>query len=206
MQDLAADSIMRVMSESLEELLREVRGCRLCEARLPHGPRPTLRARNDARLLVVGQAPGMRVHRNGVPWNDRSGTRLRKWMQVASGVFYDETKIAIVPIAFCYPGTGASGDLPPRRECAPFWHPRLQRSLPRIELVLLVGSHAQKYYLGSAMKASVSETVRSFREYLPRYFALPHPSWHNNHWVKRNAWFSSEVLPELASRVRSLVR
>ena len=127
-------------------------------------------------------------------------------MQVTKDVFYDETKIAFIPVAFCYPGARANGDLPPRRECAPYWHPRLQCELPQIELILLVGTYAQKYYLGAAIKASVSETVRSFREYLPRYFTLPHPSWHNNYWIRRNAWFTGEVLAKLVSRVHSLLR
>jgi uracil-DNA glycosylase len=191
------------VNPTLQKLLGEIRACRVCEAYLPHPPNPVLRAHELARLLVVGQAPGRRVHESGVPWNDPSGDRLREWMQVAREIFYDETKIALIPVAFCYPGTGPAGDLPPRHECAPLWHPRLREQLPRVELTVLAGRYAQKHYLGKKMKASVAQTVRDFQEYLPQYFPLPHPSWHNNRWITMNSWFEREVLPELVSRVRA---
>jgi uracil-DNA glycosylase len=193
------------VSARLEKLLGEIRACRVCAAHLPHPPRPTLRARASARLLVVGQAPGARVYKTGIPWDDPSGERLRAWMQVTKDVFYDEKKIALIPAAFCYPGTKGSGDLPPRSECAPLWHPRLRQELQSLEFTLLVGSYAQQYYLGTRMKPSLTETVQSFREYLPRFLPLPHPSWHNNQWIKLNPWFGDDVLPELQRRVHALL-
>ncbi|MGH8718959.1 MAG: uracil-DNA glycosylase family protein [Burkholderiales bacterium] len=191
------------MSSRLQNLLREVRGCRVCEAHLPNPPNPVLRAHELARLLIVGQAPGRRVHESGIPWNDPSGDRLREWLQVTRETFYDETKVALIPAAFCYPGAGEAGDLPPRNECAPLWHPRLREQLPRITLTVLAGSYAQKYYFGNEMRASVAETVRAYRDFLPQYFPLPHPSWHNNRWMQMNPWFEREVLPELVWRARA---
>jgi uracil-DNA glycosylase len=189
----------------LERLLEQVRGCRVCEHCLPFGPKPILRAGPGATLLIVGQAPGRRVHYTGVPWNDPSGDRLRDWMQIGRDLFYDESRIAIIPTAFCYPGTGASGDLPPRPECAPLWHPKLVPALPRLQIGLLVGSYAQAYYLGSRRKASLTETVRAWREYLPHFLVLPHPSPRNQMWLKRNPWFGQEVLPFLRWVVRTVL-
>ena len=190
----------------LSALLAEVRACRLCAAELPLGPRPVLRAGAGARLLIVGQAPGTKVHESGIPWNDNSGLRLRDWLQTEPETFYDETRVAIVPMGFCYPGReDRGGDKPPRPECAPAWHPRLQAALPKVELTLLVGLYAQARYLGKARKANLTETVRAWRDYLPDYLPLPHPSWRNTAWLKRNPWFESELLPELRARVRQLV-
>lgn len=189
----------------LDKLLREVRGCRVCERCLPLGPKPVLRAAESARLLIVGQAPGRRVHDTGIPWNDPSGDRLRDWMQIGRDVFYDENRIAIIPTAFCYPGTGPGGDLPPRPECAPLWHPKLVPALLRLQIALLVGSYAQAYYLGERRKASLTETVRAWRRYLPHFLVLPHPSPRNQMWLKRNPWFAQEVLPFLRWLVRKLV-
>jgi len=192
--------------ESLETVLREARACRVCAPHLPLGPRPVLRAAAGARVLIVGQAPGTRVHHTGIPWNDPSGDRLRQWLAVDRKTFYDMTRIAIAPIGFCYPGRDPrGGDLPPRPECAPLWQPRLLAALPRLELILLVGGHAQAYHLGKARKASMTETVAVFRDYLPRHFPLPHPSWRNTGWLKRNAWFETELLPELRARVHALL-
>jgi len=192
--------------ESLETVLREARACRVCAPHLPLGPRPVLRAAAGARVLIVGQAPGTRVHHTGIPWNDPSGDRLRQWLAVDRKTFYDVTRIAIAPIGFCYPGRDPrGGDLPPRPECAPLWQPRLLAALPRLELILLVGGHAQAYHLGKTRKASMTETVAAFREYLPRHFPLPHPSWRNTGWLKRNAWFETELLPELRARVHALL-
>ena len=190
----------------LAALLAEVRACRLCAAELPLGPRPVLRAHADARLMIVGQAPGTKVHASGIPWNDNSGLRLRDWLQTEPETFYDETRIAIVPMGFCYPGReDRGGDKPPRPECAPAWHPRLQAALPKVELTLLVGLYAQARYLGKARKANLTETVRAWRDYLPDYLPLPHPSWRNTAWLKRNPWFEAELLPDLRNRVRSLI-
>ncbi len=192
--------------ESLEKVLREARACRVCAPHLPLGPRPVLRAAAGARVLIVGQAPGTRVHHTGIPWNDPSGDRLRQWLAVERKTFYDVTRIAIAPVGFCYPGRDPrGGDLPPRPECAPLWQPRLLAALPRLELILLVGGHAQAYYLGKTRKASMTETVAAFRDCLPRHFPLPHPSWRNTAWLKRNAWFETELLPELRARVHALL-
>ena len=190
----------------LAALLAEVRACRLCAAELPLGPRPVLRAHAEARLMIVGQAPGTKVHASGIPWNDNSGLRLRDWLQTEPETFYDETRIAIVPMGFCYPGReDRGGDKPPRPECAPAWHPRLQAALPKVELTLLVGLYAQARYLGKARKANLTETVRAWRDYLPDHLPLPHPSWRNTAWLKRNPWFEAELLPDLRNRVRRLI-
>lgn len=192
-------------ARKLVPLLAEVRACRLCEQHLPHGPRPVVQAGAGARLMIVGQAPGRRVHDTGIPWNDPSGDRLRDWLQLPRDVFYDEQLVAIVPTAFCYPGKGKSGDLPPRAECAPAWHPRLLAAMPKVELTLLIGRYAQEFYLRENGKATLTETVAAFREYLPRYLPLPHPSPRNQAWWKAKPWFEREVLPELRRRVASIL-
>ena len=190
---------------SLAQLLKEVRSCRLCEAHLPLGPRPVLRADRRARLLIVGQAPGTRVHATGIPWNDPSGDRLRTWLAIDRDTFYDASRIAIIPTGLCYPGRGRSGDLPPRPECAPLWHPRLRALLPQIGLTLLIGQYAQAYYLGARRKATLTATVHAWREYLPDYLPLPHPSPRNTHWLQVHDWFERDVLPELRARVNDLL-
>ncbi len=190
---------------TLDRLLREVRACTVCEAHLPYPPKPVLRAASSARLLIVGQAPGRRVHETGIPWNDPSGDRLREWMQVSREVFYDEGRIAIIPTGFCYPGNGPSGDLPPRPECAPLWHPRLRAALPDIRLTLLIGSYAQAYYLGDNRHKTLTDTVRHYRDYQPAFIPLPHPSPRNQMWLKRNPWFAAEVLPLLRREIAALL-
>ncbi len=186
-------------------LLAEVRRCRHCEAMLPLGPNPVLRASTTARLMIVGQAPGTRVHATGIPWNDPSGDRLRQWLQMDRDAFYDESRIAIVPMAFCYPGRGRSGDLPPPPDCAPLWHDRLLAAMPDMELLLLVGSYAQNHYLRSAASWRPGETlarrVQRWQEFGPRFFPLPHPSPRNKLWLQRNPWFEQEVVPALRRRV-----
>jgi uracil-DNA glycosylase len=190
----------------LEALVAAARNCRVCAEHLPLGPRPVLRARTSARLLIVGQAPGTRVHETGVPWNDPSGDRLRHWLDLERTAFYDEALIAIVPMGFCYPGRDErGGDRPPRPECAPLWHPPLRAALPAIELTLLVGSYAQRYYLGKRRKAALTETVRAWRDYLPDIFPLPHPSWRNTAWLKKHPWFEADLVPVLRQRVASLM-
>jgi len=165
-----------------------------------------VRAAATARLLIVGQAPGTRVHETGVPWNDRSGARLRDWLQMADDVFYDAGRVAIVPMGFCYPGVDArGGDLPPRPECAPLWHQPLRRRLPAVALTLLVGLYAQRYYLGKARKESLTATVRHWRDYGPEVLPLPHPSWRNTAWLKKNPWFEAELLPDLRARISPLL-
>ncbi len=190
----------------LEEVLRAARACRVCAADLPLGPRPVLRAGPGARLLIVGQAPGTRVHGTGIPWNDPSGNRLRAWLAVDRETFYDQERIAIVPMGFCYPGRDPrGGDRPPRCECAPLWHAPLLAALPGIELTLLVGQYAQGHYLGRRRRRTLTETVRAWADYGPATLPLPHPSWRNTGWRKRNPWFEAELVPDLRARVRALL-
>ena len=186
--------------------MRAARRCRVCEAHLPLGPRPVLRARAEARLLIVSQAPGTRVHETGIPWNDPSGERLRDWLAMDRTAFYDESRIAIVPMGLCYPGRDArGGDNPPRPECAPLWHPPLMQALSGILLTLLIGQYAQAYYLGKRRRGSLTETVRTWADYAPAYLPLPHPSWRNTAWLKRNPWFETELIPDLRARVRAVL-
>ena len=192
--------------EGLEAIVAAARACTLCADHLPLGPRPVLRAEEGARLMIIGQAPGTRVHESGVPWDDRSGERLREWLSIPTETFYDPGKVAIVPMGFCYPGVDArGGDKPPRPECAPLWHPPLRAALPAVELTLLVGLYAQRHYLGKARKGSLTETVRAWRDYAPDRMPLPHPSWRNTAWLRKNPWFETALLPELRARVRALV-
>lgn len=189
-------------ASTIETLKARARACRVCEAHLPLGPHPVMRASAVSRLLIIGQAPGTRVHESGIPWNDRSGDRLRQWLGVTPEVFYDESRIAIVPMGFCYPGVDPrGGDLPPRPECAPLWHPPFLEAMPQIRLTLLIGSYAQARYLGRDRKGSMTETVANWQAYLPRFLPLPHPSWRNTAWIRKNPWFESELLPELRAEV-----
>ena len=190
---------------TLEVLLEAVRDCRACEPHLPLGPRPILRAGETARILVVGQAPGARVHTTGIPWDDPSGERLRAWMGVGEEIFYDESRIAIIPMGYCYPGRGNGGDMPPRRECATLWLDHLLAKLPKIELTLLVGQYAQHHFLPSRRKPSLAETVRAWQEYAPLYIPLPHPSPRNQPWFKRHPWFDQQLIPMLQSRINMLL-
>ena len=185
----------------LDSLLKEIRACRVCAPHLPLGPLPVLRASPTARVMIVGQAPGRRVHATGIPWNDPSGDRLRIWLGMTREQFYDERQIAIVPTGFCYPGSGPRGDAPPRPECAPLWHAPLRALMPHISLTLLIGQYAQAYYLQQRRKKSLRETVQAYREYLPEYLPLPHPSPRNQLWLKQNAWFEAEVVPILKRRI-----
>jgi len=190
----------------LAALVEKARACRVCEAYLPLGPRPTLRVSATAKLLIVGQAPGTKVHETGIPWNDASGDRLRRWLDLDRDTFYDESRIAIMPMGLCYPGVDKNGgDSPPRPECAPLWHPPLLALMPQIELVLLVGSHAQAWYLSKQRRKSMTETVAAWREYLPRFIPTPHPSWRNTAWLNRNPWFEAELVPELRRRVAGML-
>lgn len=195
----------------LDRLTADIRACRIClerplKAPLPHEPRPVLRVSRTARLCIVGQAPGTRVHASGTPFTDPSGDRLRDWMGVTPDEFYDVSRIAIVPMGFCFPGLDAKGgDLPPRRECAEAWREPLFKLLPQVELTLLVGQYAQAWHLGAARKQSLTETVAAWRDYRPRFIPLPHPSWRNNAWIKKHPWFEKELLPVLKSEVRRLV-
>jgi uracil-DNA glycosylase len=191
------------LTEDLDRVSAAARACSACHD-LPLGPRPTFRVSTTARLLIIGQAPGTRVHETGVPWNDPSGDRLRGWLGVDRDAFYDAARVAIVPTGLCYPGRLPSGgDAPPRRICAPQWHPRLIPLMPDISLTLLVGSYAQEAALGAG---AMTDRVRAFRDHLPQYFPLPHPSWRTTAWVRRNPWFDAEVLPDLRTRVRDILQ
>ncbi len=196
----------------LDELLAAVRACRICKDEprgkaLPHEPRPVLRAASTARLCIAGQAPGTRVHASGVPFTDPSGDRLRAWLDLDEATFYDETRVAIVPMGFCFPGLDAKGgDRPPRRECAPAWRQQVMDRLPAIRLVVTVGLYAQKWHLGDGYTGNLTDTVAAWRTYLdgePVVIPVPHPSWRNNAWLKRHPWFEAELLPELRRRVRT---
>lgn len=177
----------------------------MCEKHLPLGARPVLIAAEKSKILVVGQAPGIRVHTSGIPWNDPSGDRLRQWLQVDKAQFYNPETFAIVPMGFCYPGTGKSGDLPPRKECAEQWHGALIEQLKHIEITLLIGSYAQAYYLKNTRKKNLTETVRHAESYGPNFFPLPHPSPRNNIWLKKNPWFEKDVLPNLQQRIQPYI-
>lgn len=191
--------------ETFNSLLKRIRACEACKLALPLGPRPIVQASPHSRILIIGQAPGLKVHESGIPWDDASGDRLREWMGIGKERFYDEDLVAIVPMGFCYPGKGKSGDLPPRKECAPLWHRPVLEQMPNLELVLLVGSHAQTAYLGKSRKSSMTETVRCWAEYLPRYLPLPHPSPLNNIWLHKNRWFKNKELPEIKKCIQALL-
>ncbi len=194
-------------------LFKKIRACRICvetpgrRGPLPHDPRPIVRGHESAKICIAGQAPGTRVHASGIPFDDPSGDRLRDWLGVNRDQFYDKRQIAIVPMGFCFPGLDAKGgDLPPRTECAPAWRAQVFETLPGLQLTLVVGAYAQKWHLGSKRKASVTETVTAWNEYLPNYLPLPHPSWRNTAWLKKNPWFEAEVVPYVQRRVRALIK
>lgn len=189
----------------MEELLNHIRQCKVCQAHLPNEPRPVIYAGNNCKLVIIGQAPGIRVHNTGIPWNDPSGDTLRRWLNIGKADFYDTGKIALMPMGFCYPGTGRSGDLPPRHECAPLWHHQLLNEMPEVKLTLLIGQYAQKYYLKQETKPTLTETVQHYNTYLPQYFPLPHPSPRNNIWQKKNPWFEKEVVPQLRQTVNKIL-
>ena len=194
------------MSEPLTALVPQIRQCQVCARYLPHAPRPVLQVSSTARLCIAGQAPGARVHISGKPFTDPSGNRLRRWMGVDEETFYDNARIAIVPMGFCFPGLNEKGgDLPPRKECAETWHARIFKALSQVETVLLVGAYAQKWHLGARVKDTLTKTVAASAEYSPDFLPLPHPSWRNNAWLKKNPWFENDVLPVLRDRVAELV-
>jgi len=188
----------------LKEILSEILACKICEAQLPHGARPVLQFHPKARILIAGQAPGRKVHDSGVPFDDASGDRLREWMGVTREVFYDAGKIAILPMGFCYPGSSASGDLPPRPECAIAWREQLLERLKQLEVTLVLGRYAQGYHMNT-VNLQVTETVRAWRTYWPKVIPLPHPSPRNNLWIRRNPWFEAELLPALRKRVAEVL-
>ncbi len=188
----------------MDTLLSQIKGCEICKEHLPLGPRPVVTGHPDSKVVIIGQAPGTKVHASGTPWDDASGNQLRKWLELSTEEFYDTRNIAIVPMGFCYPGKGKSGDLPPRKECAPQWHDSLLQKMPNVKLVLLIGIYAQKYYLGDRAEKNLTETVRNYAEYLPEYFPLPHPSPRNRFWLSKNPWFNEEVLPALRQAIKAI--
>ena len=189
----------------MKKLLNEIAKCSICKEYLPFGTRPIVTANKSSKIVIIGQAPGAVVHKSGIPWGDKSGENLRNWMGVNTVDFYDSEKIAIIPMGFCYPGKGKTGDLKPRKECAPFWHKKLLSRLKEVELILLIGKHAQDYYLKSTSEKKLTETVKNYRNYLPLYFVLPHPSPRNNIWQAKNEWFKHLVVPELHREIARIL-
>ena len=186
----------------MDRLLKEVRACTICKDFLPHAPRPIISASEKAKILLIGQAPGRKVHESGVPWNDKSGKLLREWLGLENSTFYNPEKVAIVPMGFCYPGKGPSGDLPPRPECHEAWHGKVMKELRNVRLTILIGKYAQDAYLKEKSKNTLTETVRSYHEYLPGLIPIPHPSPRNRIWLKKNSWFEADVLPLLREKTQ----
>ena len=189
---------------ALDQLLIDIRACTVCSADLPAGPRPIVQAARSAQIVIIGQAPGRRVHESGVPWDDPSGQRLRAWLGLSSEQFYDPALVALVPMGFCYPGTGKSGDNPPRPECAPLWHERLLGQLPADRLEIIIGTYAQKRYI-ARRGATLTETVADWASHLPGQIVMPHPSPRNRHWLTKNPWFETETLPAVRARVAEMI-
>lgn len=190
----------------MDSLIQEILNCRICDSNLPLGPRPIIAAHPKSKIVIIGQAPGSIVHKTGIPWDDQSGKNLRVWMGIDNKTFYDANKIALIPMGFCYPGKGKSGDMPPRKECALQWHSLLLNGLNEVELIILIGKYAQDYYLKDTSKKTLTETVKNYSEYLPKYFVLPHPSPRNNIWMAKNDWFKVQVLPDLKLKVKNILR
>ena len=189
----------------MKALHQQILSCNICMESLPHAPNPIVQFSSKSKIAIIGQAPGRVVHETMVPWNDNSGKRLRKWLGVSREQFYNTNNFAIVPMGFCYPGKGKGGDLPPRKECAPQWHHLIFNELQNIKIKILIGSYAQKYYLKDRFKGTLTETVRSFEEYLPQYIVLPHPSPRNVHWFQKNAWMEDSILPLVKSQVQNVL-
>ena len=189
----------------MDLLLSEIKKCTECEKFLALGPRPVLAAHKESKIVIIGQAPGLAVHKSGIPWDDKSGDNLRNWMNIEKQDFYDATHIGILPMGFCYPGKGKSGDLPPRQECASLWHDKVLSKMKQVRLTLLIGKYAQAYYLQDQAKNSLTETVKNFEEYLPHYFVLPHPSPRNNIWQAKNPWFKKDLIPQLQEKVQEIL-
>ncbi|RAI89236.1 uracil-DNA glycosylase family protein [Algoriphagus yeomjeoni] len=190
---------------SFESLVLDAQSCTVCKEFLPLGPRPVFSIHTESKILVIGQAPGTKVHATGIPWNDASGNELRRWLDVSRDQFYDPRNFGIMPMGFCYPGRGVGGDLPPRPECAPLWHHKMINQMAEVKLTLLIGQHALKYYLGNRKRKNLTETVRDFESYMPEFIPLAHPSPRNLMWRRRNPWFEELVVPVLRERVHELL-
>ena len=181
----------------MKKLIDEITACTVCKNFLPYSPRPIFSVSKDSKILIIGQAPGQKVHDSGVPWDDQSGNELRRWLGVDKEHFYDTKLFGLMPMGFCYPGKSATGDLPPRPECAPLWHNQLLANMKSVKLILLIGQYSQKFYLGDNFKSTLTENVKNYREFLPKYLPLVHPSPRNKIWQKKNPWFELEVVPQL---------
>jgi uracil-DNA glycosylase len=191
--------------DSVDELLTRIKACDVCKPFLPHGPRPVMSAGAACKIVIIGQAPGKRVHESGIPWKDASGAQLRRWLGISEDIFYSDDLIALLPMGFCYPGKGKSGDLPPREECAPLWHPEVLDKLTQKRLTLLVGQYSQRYYLGESAGRNLTETIRNHQAYLPDFLPLPHPSPRNRFWLGKNPWFEDELIPVLRNKVSDIL-
>lgn len=189
----------------MNQLLSKISQCAICEKSLPLGPNPVVTAHKESKIVIIGQAPGAKVHNSGIPWDDQSGKKLRQWLAVSDAQFYDTKKFAIIPMGFCYPGKAKTGDLPPRAECAPEWHELLLDKMPNVKLIILIGAYAQKYYLKDKGKRTLTETVGEYKTYLPKYFPIPHPSPTNRFWRGKNPWFEALVVPELQKVVKGVI-
>lgn len=189
----------------IDSLLFDIRACTLCQAHLPLGARPILQVAGSAKILIAGQAPGRKVHESGIPFDDQSGDRLRRWLGLSSEQFYDTKNVAILPIGFCYPGSGASGDAPPRPECAKEWREKVLEQLNKVSMVLIIGKYAMDYHLADRQKGSLTETVKAWREYWPTSVPMPHPSPRNNIWLRKNPWFEEEVIPSIQERIKLIL-
>ncbi len=189
----------------MKQLLKEIKACTICKDVLGHGPNPVLAATSKSKIAIIGQAPGRVVHQSGVPWDDKSGQRLREWFGVTDYQFYNPELFALIPMGFCFPGAGKSGDLPPRKECAPQWHDRLFSEMKNLKLKILIGTYAQSYYLGDKAQKTLTKTVQNFQDYCPDIIVLPHPSPRNNIWLKKNSWFEIELLPILKRRISEMI-
>lgn len=201
-----ANTYPDVHREKLEDLLAEVRACKVCDAHLPLGAKPVVRINAQARILISGQAPGIKVHQTGLSWNDRSGDKLREWMGIGRDIFYNESLVAVLPKGFCYPGKGTRGDLPPRKECAELWFERLLAQMPNLQLILPIGIHAQEYFLNKKRKKTMALTVKAWEEYMPAYMPLPHPSPRNIMWFRKNPWLEQDVIPALKEKVAGVLQ
>ncbi len=188
----------------MEKLLAEIRKCIVCKSYLPNKPRPIIQASSKAKILIIGQAPGQKVQDSGIPWDDKSGDELRRWLNVSKEQFYDSSLFALMPMGFCYPGKGTSGDLPPRPECAPLWHGQVLSQMKNVKLTILIGQYSQKFYLGKDFNPSITENIRNFKKFLPNYLPLVHPSPRNRIWQMKNPWFEKKIIPVLREKVKDI--
>ena len=186
-------------------MLKEIRSCTICEEHLPLGPKPIVSGNKNSKIILVSQAPGRLAHQSGVAWDDPSGKQLRKWMGVDDATFYNSNNFAVLPIGLCFPGKGVTGDLPPRPECAPLWHGSMWEEFENVQLIILIGSYSQKYYLKDQSKQTLTDTVASYNDYLPKFFPIPHPSPVNRFWLSKNTWFVEDIVPKLQRLIGSIL-